>query len=198
MNKPDIRVVLGKGGSGKSTLTRAWVEQLRGRVLIFDSAAEPGYAQGAEIVEDQGELVRVLLGGFDPIRICYRDTMPGAFERFNRVAWAAEDATLVWEEVDRWCDAGRLAQWAFAIVNQGRHRNLRVIATARRPARVSRDLTANASRIVAFATREPRDLRYLAEYVGEEAAAKIPGMAPFHALDWTEATGARVRPSPFR
>ncbi len=194
MKRPDIRVVLGRGGSGKSYLVKHWLARNVGRVVIFDAAAEDDYARGAVVVERPDRLVDLLLAG--ERRLCWRGLFEGAFEAVNRLAWAAGDLTLVWEEVDQFGDAGRLPEWAFKIVNQGRHRDIRVIACSRRPARVSRDLTANASRIVAFGTTEPRDLIYLRHYMGE-AAEGLRGLDPYHALDWTEAGGAVARKSPF-
>ena len=194
MKRPDIRVVLGRGGSGKSHLVKHWLGAIKGRVVIFDAAAEDDYARGAVLVEDRDRLIDLLIAG--ERRLCWRGLFGGAFEAVNEIAWAAGDLTLVWEEVDQFGDAGRLPPWAFKIANQGRHRDIRVIACSRRPARVSRDLTANASRIVAFGTTEPRDLAYLRDYMGE-AAEKLRGVPEYHALDWTEAAGAAVRKSPF-
>lgn len=198
LKRPDIRVVLGKGGSGKSYLVRHWLKSTRGRVLIFDSAAKADYAKSAFMATTPRELVDYLVGGARGV-ICYREAMPtrDGFELFNRAAWSAENCMVVWEEVDRWSDAGRLPDHAFAMVNQGRHRGLRIIATARRPHRVSRDLTANASRIVAFKTVEPRDVAYLSGYMGKEAAGMIAGLGEFQAVDWSEA-GYGAKKSPFR
>jgi hypothetical protein len=198
LRRPDIRVVLGKGGSGKSYLVRHWLKSTKGRVLIFDSAAEADYANNAFMATSPRELVDYLIGDARGA-ICYREAMPtrDGFEVFNRAAWSAENLTVVWEEVDRWSDAGRLPDHAFAMVNQGRHRGIRIIATARRPHRVSRDLTANASRIVAFKSVEPRDLAYLADYIGRDAPAMIGGLTEFQAVDWTEAAYG-VRKSPFK
>lgn len=195
----DIRAVFGRGFSGKSTLVRSWLDSLAGRVVVFDPNAEPAYAAGrAAVVEDQAELVRLLLGGFDPIRIAWRGLDEDAFEQFNEACWAAGDLTMVWEEVDSWWRPGQVKPFGFRIINQGRHRNIRLIACARRPARVPRDLTANASRITAFHTTEPADLAYLRDYMGAEAGrAGTLDFARHEALDWSPQLGAKVRKSPF-
>ena len=210
MEKPDIRVVLGRGGSGKSTLARHWVDRIRkkpARIVVFDPNAEANYGDGAMIATTQAELVELLLPNPKRLLVCYRPAMvPGegdyqrqrvaAFEACNEVAWVAENVWLVWEEVDKVSAAGHLPTFAGAIVDQGRHRDIRVIACARRPAKVPRDLTANASRIAAFLTTERNDLAYYADTLGAEAAASIAALAQYTALDWTEA-GASVKKSPF-
>lgn len=200
--KLDVRLFFGRGQAGKTYLVQHQLKRLgRGaRVLIHDTVAEPGYAQGAHVVETPADLVRLVRDQGGPLRICWRGVATMAQEAFefaNRVAWAAENFTVVWEEVDSFVDAGRLPEWAFRIVNHGRHRGLRVFACARRPARVSRDLTANATRIVAFHTSEPADVEYLRKYVGQAVAVQVAGLGRYECLDWTPA-GARVRKSPFR
>ena len=46
-----------------------------------------------------------------------------------------------------------------------------------------------------FGTTEPRDVKYLRDYVGE-AADHLATLKRYHALDWTEA-GAVPKKSPF-
>lgn len=199
LKAPDIRVVLGRGGSGKSYLVASWLKRSRGRVLIYDPNGEDLYAKGATVIETAGALVDAYRAEHPPRRIAWRGlaTMGrDAFEWCNEVAWAAENLTLVWEEVDGVSDAGKLPDRAFKLVNQGRHRRIRLIACSRRPARVSRDLTANASRLVVFRTREPRDLKYLGEFVDETAAMALPDLADYHAVDWREGHWLKKK-SPF-
>ena len=195
MKKPDIRLCLGRGGSGKTFLVDHWLSKLKAPRIIFDANGEDIYARWGQVISDRKQLLdHVVKNGGR--HVVWRGVAPGDFEFVNEVAWALENLTLVWEEVDQFGDSGRLPPHAFKIVNQGRHRNIRVIACSRRPARVSRDMTANASRIVAFRTREPRDLAFLKEWMGSEAVDQLPGLAEYNALDWTEA-GAKVRKSPF-
>lgn len=192
----DQTLILGRGGKGKTTLALAWT-RARPRVLIFDPNGEAAHAAGAVVVDDPARLVQLVrdMGRF---RICWRGfaTMGGeAFEWGNRVALAAEHLTLFWDEVDRFTGS-HPPPAAELVINAGRHRNLAVIACSRRPARVPRDLTANASRIVAFGSQEPSDLDYLRTFMGSEASAAVPGLAAFHAVDWTEAAWS-VKKSPF-
>jgi hypothetical protein len=191
MDKPDNRVVFGRGGTGKTSLVNQWLSDYRGRVLIFDPNAEPHYEVGAAVVTTQAEMLHLLLPAPKALRLCFRGVEPGDFERFNEVAWKAERALIVWEEVDSWFKNRDQSPWAFKIVNQGRHRDLTTMAVSRRPARVARDLTANAQRIACFGTREPRDVRYLEEFIGEAARA-LGDLPRFQAVDWTESRVGRL------
>lgn len=168
--------------------------------MIFDPKCEREYERRAVVVTTPVELVAAAQAMGEGWRVLWRGLASmergEAFELFNRVAWAVENCMIVWEEVDNFIGPGKLPPWAFRLVNEGRHRGVRIIATARRPARVSRDLTANASRLIVFRTTEPVDLKYLREYVGAEAEV-LPGLPDHHALDWAEAGGVAVKKSPF-
>lgn len=194
MDQPDNRLALGQGGLGKSSLVWEWIGKYRGRVLIFDPNAEPQYAEGAVIVRTKGDMVRAVTGKTPKnLRVCFRGVSPrrgryeGDFEVFNRVARALENCLVVWEEVDSWFKSREVSPVAFELVNQGRHRDITVIGVSRRPAMVARDMTANATQIACFGTEEPRDLNYLAEYIGKDVAAQLKGLTPHHAILWNRA-----------
>jgi hypothetical protein len=203
LKAPDIRVCVGRGGSGKTTLVNHWLDKHKGRILIFDPNGEDGYAGRGVAITDPRHLLLALKS--NKIRVIRWQGVismaKAAFEFANQAAWAAQesarsDLMLVWEEADSFMEPGKLPQWAFALVNQGRHRRIRLVACARRPARFSRDLTANASRISVFRTTEPRDLKYLSDYVGQENADLLPRLQDYHALDWTDKK-SKVKKSPF-
>lgn len=195
LSKADVRVFLGKSGSGKTSLA---LDQLRAfkRVLIFDPNGEDQHARGAQVATTKAQLVN-LISIPGPARITWRgfDGMDDedAFEWGNRCAMAGEGFAVFWDEVDRFAVNGRLPPYARRMVNGGRHRGLAIFAAARRPLRVPRDLTAAATAINAFRFTEPADLDYMAGYVGRSHADQLPGLADHHFLAWTE-QGAEIRP----
>lgn len=199
---PDFRLFLGKSGSGKSHLA-AFQAQGAPRLLIHDPNAEAAWAEGAAVVYGRAELVEAMKA--PRWRICWRGAVAArsesdkveAFEWANRAALAAGGVLVIWDEVDRFTDAGRLPPFAYQVVNAGRHRGVRVYACSRRVRRVSRDLSANAGRIMLFRMTEPSDLRWVAETMGADAAAKAATLPQFTALDWTEQE-VKEKKSPFR
>lgn len=196
LKRPEIVVVIGRGGQGKSYLAR---HMLRGRdrVIAFDPKMEPDTARGRYVADTRRALLDMIdARTFDVAWRGFYTMGADAFEFGNRAALAVGNCALHWEEVDQFTPRGRLPAAAYQVVNSGRHDGVRVIACARRALRISRDLTASATRIVCFQTTEPNDIRYLEEYVGQDARA-VRDLPPFHALDWSETEGARVRPSPF-
>jgi hypothetical protein len=196
LKRPEIAVVIGRGGQGKSFLARHWLAG-RERIIAGDPKMEPDMARGRHVASTRRELIDLISARrFSVAWRGYYTMGPDAFEFGNRAALAAGNCTLVWEEVDQFTPRGRLPEAAYQCVNSGRHDGVRVIACARRALRISRDLTASATRIVVFQTTEPNDIRYLEEYIGQDAR-QARDLPPYHALDWREGHGARVLASPF-
>lgn len=196
---PSLILLLGKSGSGKSTQAR-YLSRTARRVLAHNPNGEV-YGPEWTATADRRELIELLA---DPgaCRINWtgaavarseRERM-AAFEFANRCAWACGNLTIVWDEVDTFTGDG-LTPIAYRIVNAGRHRGLRVLACSRRPFRVPRDLSANATRIIVFRMTEPRDVAYLRSIAGESADV-LPTLWRFQALDWTE-YGSVIRMAPF-
>lgn len=81
--------------------------------------------------------------------------------------------------------------WTTALA-RGRHVGCSVIAATQRPHQVARIVTSQASRVIAFATHEPRDLRFLAQVGGERFARVVHvGLRPFQSA-WYDAQTGRV------
>jgi hypothetical protein len=198
LEAPENWLYLGKGGCGKSTLVRA---QLQGetRVLIHDPNSEPELRDLAgRVCYDRADLVEQMRRPKFVIAWRGYETDPKeAFEFANRVALAAENCLVVMEEIDRFTSAGNLPDHAYSLVHVGRHKGCRVRATARRPHAVPRNLTSNIQRVMAARITEPRDIKFIAETIGEaEAAEGLRTLPDYHFLDWTE-ENVTVKKSPF-
>jgi hypothetical protein len=198
--RPDNRLYLGRGGSGKTTLALRHAEAYP-RVLLLlpdDSERAPrGYA----VTSDRAGLVRAMMRPrWHLAFIANRD--PDTWDWGNEAAFAAGDTLVIWEEAGVFMNGGSLrtaTPFAYDLWMRGRHRRCRVFACSQRPARVSRDCTANVSRAVIFNTTEPRDLAFYRSMIFEpDAAAAIPRLdfAAHEALDWTPA-GWAVKRAPF-
>ena len=202
LTAPDFRLFLGKSGSGKSSLMRHQAAGAR-RLLIHDPNGEAAWAACGVVVHDRAQLAGAMQAR--TFALVWRGAQLArgegeavqAFEWANRCALAAGDILVLWDEVDRFVTPGRLPPAAYEIVNAGRHRGVRVFAASRRVRRVSRDLSANAGRIMVARMTEPGDLVWIRATMGEGAARQAPTLAPFHFLDWRE-TDCRVKKAPFR
>lgn len=202
--KADITALFGMPGMGKSYLTRFQTATHK-RVLIHDPNAEDAWAEVGEVAETAQQLA-ALLKPSGPMRICWRGSHGvgskeegiEGFELGNRAALAAENLTLICDEIDRFtAPTAPLPSLFYRILNSSRHSRIRLYILARRPARVNRDLTSYANRMIVFRTMEPADLKYFRERSAALAAA-LPGLADHEAADWSVNGNVTVRKSPFK
>jgi hypothetical protein len=96
------------------------------------------------------------------------------------------------DEVDRFTGAGWMPAGLDYLVNQGRHVQVSMICTSRRPAQVPRELTSQSHLFYVFRMTEPADLDYLREYIGKTGADVLPQLKPYNCLRWEETTGIQV------
>jgi hypothetical protein len=96
------------------------------------------------------------------------------------------------DEVDRVCSAGWMPNGLDYLVNQGRHVQVSMVCTSRRPAQIARELTSQAHLFYCFKTTEPNDLRYLENYLGSQAMEEIPRLAPYNFVRWEESEGIAI------
>jgi hypothetical protein len=85
---------------------------------------------------------------------------------------------LVIDELDKYCSPHFVPDGLMNVINYGRHYSVSFIGVSRRPKRVHRDVTANADEIICYQTQEPGDVRYLAEFIGEDVADRLSALPP--------------------
>jgi len=161
MEQNQIIIILGKRGSGKSTLAKRLIDKISGRVLIYDTLNE--YYQGV-FINDFPTFFNYLECFETPMR--FVSDNDNDFDRVCRVLYETqENIYLAVDETDNFCNAYNTPEYFKRLIRYGRHSNLGVIAIARRPASLSRDLTSQANKIISFKQFEPMDISYLKEFM---------------------------------
>lgn len=184
-HRPEIVCVFGKIGAGKSSDV---VELLRGRsrVIVVDPLRE--YAAD-DVFESTVELLNYIAGR-RRFEVVYR--FPAGVDKFDRfpllleIALVVGELTLVVDEVGLVLRRERLPKIWDEVVNQGRHRGLKIIAAAQRFTKVNRDFTASATQLRIFRTSEPADVRYFAEFIGKAAALALKDLPDHTPYVWTD------------
>jgi len=168
-----IVTVLGKAGAGKTHLVRETILPVAARpVFIIDPMAE--FSTLGLQFEDPGDLWRYVsegrpnASGIYTMR-CTRDHH--AEEVFRLLSTAQEPATLLVDEASNYCSPHSIDDELKRIVAYGRHWGQNVILTARRPAEIHRDLTAQSDAVITFQQTEARDLKALSSISDEAARA---------------------------
>lgn len=187
--------IFGKRGSGKTTLIRGHLEEMPGPVVVIDILGNfnnDEYIQVTDVAEcidnikyyknypDKSKLQKIIvLKPSDPDL---------AAEYISAALWESWGGTLVLDEADaiNMSEAPCFNQ----LIRYGRNRFVNVITGCRRPAEISRDITAGANKILVFQTTEPRDIMYFESTVLGEKADDLRNIAQFTGIyvDYDERT----------
>lgn len=186
----DIALIFGMKGSGKSHLARKLLET-ESRKISVDVMRETTRGAIVKTLPDALEyLRRVRFGRFSVILRTLDPEEELALLEFLTHGEPDNpplpDVTAYIDEIDRLCNPSQIPDSIFRLVNYGRHFRVSLIAAARRPNRVHRDLTANADRIFIGKLHEPRDADYLREYVGPELSERVKTLAARQFVSWPD------------
>ena len=210
--RPDKLVILGKSGSGKSSLTKALIRSIP-RVVIFDPKGEyaaPHVIRGATpkdlyryidgrkrfcvSYKPESERARRALEARSPEK--NRGKRMSLIEReFDQVSWGVfvvGSLTFVAEELDQCCTSAWAGPKFGKLLRQGRTRGVEMICISRRPTEIPKDVTANMTQMVIFNSSEPGDMDYFRRRLGP-AVDRIPDLQTFGVNGATVSTGIEWR-----
>jgi hypothetical protein len=186
------------------------------RLVLFDARGASPHCQNFferfnfnHVCRQPGELRSFLRENLAaPFRVLYQpDISPPAWDdgkidsgndlqkHFNAVTQlviACGKLIYAVDEIDRVSDANWAPPGLAYLINQGRHVQVSLAASSRRPAHIPRELTSQAHEFYIFRNTEPRDLAYLAEYLGTEATEKLRTLPPYVYLRWEETEGVSI------
>jgi len=179
-----IICVFGRRGSGKSFLVRNVVlERLHGRRIVYDPMKE---------YSGKGAIATSLPDFFDLLEaqerhIVFQSDKDSNFDEVCRVIYESQsNIWLVCDEIDMFCKATETPEWLLKITRYGRHKGIGLVVIARRPAAIPREITSQATYIVSFRQHEPRDIKYLSEFMPAE---KLPEIGQYQYLMYCSDTG---------
>jgi hypothetical protein len=178
MDKPDNRLIIGKTGSGKTIKALNLIAD-KPRVIMFDTLGHD-YRDGvvfSDLTDLKAFWLKVYRG---PFRLIYRPTKE--IEEFDEVcdlAYKCGDLAFVAEELDLFCPPRQLTPGIRHILKRGRHADITFIGITQRPYGIDRVVTAMCNEVYVFKTDEPRDIRYLAERLGEGIVPKIAALGEY-------------------
>ena len=166
--KSNITIIFGRRGSGKTTLAKELVNQ-EDRLIVFDTLSE--YDGKGVLITDIFDLASYIKKNHTKnfrIIFCPLD-LTNNFDYICEFIYLIGNLTFVIEEVDAFCSPFSNPIPFQKIIRYGRHKNISITTTTRRPAEMSRLLSSQANRIISFVQHEPRDIAYLKSIIGQEA-----------------------------
>lgn len=188
----DVRVIVGKRGSGKSCALRDMLSR-EPRAVLYDTLREPTYDKFTRIGSFP-ELCKFLAANPAVFRVAYSwDGVASHevdFDRACRAAYACRRLTFAVDEVDLFTSPSYIPRPFDRLVSLGRHRELSVWVATRRPKEVHPLIRSQANMVVSFAQTEPADLEWSRQVMGS-GADRLPALRLYERVVWTDAPPAR-------
>ena len=159
-----ITTVLGMRGHGKST----WINQhifSFPRLIIYDTLAEYNLCDNFHSLPSLFQYLKLYSTRFFHINYIPFDP-EREFEQFCEFCYELYNVVIIIEEIDMFSHAGWSTKFLNYIIRYGRHKNIDLISTSRRPADIPRMITSQTEKFIIFRIIEPRDIVFLSMITG--------------------------------
>lgn len=176
--------IFGKRGSGKTTIIRGNLDSMPGPVVVLDVL---GNFENSGIVTNKTSEIISLIQDYkkDPrdkekIFVLRCQDPDLAIEYISASLYESGGGTLVLDEVDAitYVKGSCFDQ----LIRYGRNKGVHIVTGCRRPAELSRNITAGANKIYVFQTQEPRDIDYFKSTVLGEKAKNLNILPQFSGI----------------
>jgi len=175
-----VTVILGRRGAGKTRLAHAILcRESPDRLVVIDTIAE--HQSLAPRCPKWRAILRMNPPGTtNPLRLGILPQNEQEFELACGAIWARENLVCLIDELDWWVPtpAHACPDALRSIVRYGRHYGQRLIAIARRPAAMPREITSQADLWI-FPAAEPRDVAYIRQWADFDASALPDGQVAY-------------------
>ena len=160
-----IIFIAGKKGSGKTSFAKKSVLPAFSRLLVIDSLSE--YENGF-IVNSIPDFINVVEANYNKpfFTIIYRP-LDEKEAKFFEIVKELHDVSIVIEEADMYSNPYKQDKNFERLVRYGRHFSQDLIVISRRPAEISRNVTAQADIVLTFQQTERRDIDYFKYYTDQ-------------------------------
>ena len=143
-----IATIAGMRGSGKTSLAKRILAQVKGDVIVYD----PMWEYDKRIA-------------FHPHSDSKED-----FDRFMATCWERGNLYVCVDEAERYFKGKRmLTEHSSLVVNTGRHRNIGLLIVTRRIAELNKTAFGLSETVMLFQMFLPNDIRYIKEFYGDKA-----------------------------
>lgn len=185
--------IVGLPNSGKSYLLVERCRRCR-RIVVYDpvnaDTLKALIGDGFVQVHQPGELRDALANAWGgEFRILYTPTQGVEalhFEAVNELVRKCGSMVYAIDEVDKNQQPAYAPPQFYELLNYGRHHQIAMIGTARRPAQVSKEYTYGLSEVCAFTFTEPGDLKYFESKCGAEATKNLPSLDKYAYIRWQQ------------
>lgn len=109
------------------------------------------------------------------------------FQELGELVYKMKSLTFVVDEVDMFFDTKATSKNSlYKIIHYGRHSEIDLISTSRRPANISRNLTSQTDLFYFSKLREPTDKKYVKDAIGLEYVKVVETLEKFSFLKYED------------
>lgn len=175
----NVILVFGMRGTGKSFFVKQKLLPVYPRQLIYDNQGE--YKDGI-IFYDLAKLKKFWAENYDKkFRMIFRPLNHDDFSEICRLVYLCGNMLFVIEELDLVAGSYDNDIDFQTVLKRGRHTNITLLGISQRPYGINRTITSQAKEIYSFCQKEPRDVQYLKNYLGNDSEI-IQSLPQYHAL----------------
>lgn len=174
MSENFIVTVLGRKGSGKTTLAMAMLKE-HNRVVALDTMGQYSPRSRDDLCVTFNAAIAALArtDARKKFVISVRLDDVEDYADILDLCYHVPRSLIVIEEASLFCSPFNLPTCLSRLIRYGRHREISLLFIARRPSELHRDVTAQSDAVVTFAQSEPRDLQYLSAYAGRDVTREV-------------------------
>lgn len=191
-----IITVIGRKGSGKSTLVREIMNSGQyPRIFVLDTNGEYKKEDGFLVTDTvtAGARAMVRVRTKPEFRVSLRDPDTEKLVRLLDIAFEIPHTLVVVEEAHFYIKSPSHLPVQFSkLVRMGRHRAISQIYVAQRPTGLHRDMTAQSDYLVTFRQYETRDIDWLSKVAGDEDIEQVKELPDYKVRVWTFGDPAKM------
>jgi hypothetical protein len=201
-----LTIYFGRRGSGKTTSIRAAIPEMKKPVFVLDVLGNyTGYSSDGKDwidVESAKEALVAAKEYFENpceqsgIIVIQTGDLDQTADFLCSALWRISGGTLVADEGDVLSPSE--CPCFDEAIRYGRNRGIDMVFGCRRPAEISKNVTAGADIVYILNTTEPRDIEYYRDYLGDELAFRLPKLPPHTGIykDFINQTEGEFRADP--
>lgn len=188
MTQNKIWSVIGHRGYGKTTLTQKLIIELDKPTIICDPRFQYENNSRRLIFRKVSDFKRFITNDYITFKkykfeCVVNVTNDEDFEILGKIVYKMKKVCFLVDEVDMFCDARANKENIMnKLVHYGRHNEIDIITTSRRPANISRNLTSQTDIFYLSRMREPNDKKYVKHAIGNEFVELIASLDRFSFL----------------
>ena len=190
----NIQTVIGHKGYGKTVLTEALMLLADKPTIVADPRFQYSTDQKRRVgFKSVGEFRKWIYNSAN-FKDFYRyklelivNAFDDTFEELAQIVFKMRFLMFVVDEVDMFFDTRASSKNSlYKIIHYGRHNEIDLISTSRRPANISRNLTSQTDIFYFSKLREPTDKKYIKDAIGCEYVSKVEHLERFSFLKFQD------------